>query len=532
MKTDIEIANEAQPRPIQEIAAKLGICGEELYRYGDYCAKVSPKDAPRGKLILVTAINPTPAGEGKTTVSIGLADGLNRIGKRVALALREPSLGPVFGMKGGATGGGMSQILPMADINLHFTGDFHAITAANNLLCAMTDNSIYFGNPLKLSKVIFKRCMDCNDRALRSVVVGIGNGTCREDGFSITAASEIMATLCLASDFDDLKARLGEIAVGYDYDGNIVRAKALNAQNAMAILLKDAVKPNLVQTLEGVPAFVHGGPFANIAHGCNSVIATKTALSYADYVVTEAGFGADLGAEKFFDIKCRKSGLSPCVTVIVATVRALKYAGSGDLSRGVNNLVKHISNMRDVFNQRVVVAVNKFADDGQADIDYIAQVAKSNDAGFALCSAWGMGGEGGEELAELVARLADKPVQPLTLCYDDSDDIKTKTQKIAARVYGAKNVVWLPKAEKSIKKLGATANGLPVCIAKTQYSLSDDPKNISAQDFEITVRDIEYRGGAGFVVALAGEMMLMPGLPKTPNAVNMTIENEKIGGLF
>ncbi|MDE7464332.1 MAG: formate--tetrahydrofolate ligase, partial [Clostridiales bacterium] len=374
MKTDIEIAYEAKPLPIEKVAAKVGI--KNVYRYGDYVAKVAPKNTPKAKLILVTAINPTPAGEGKSTVSIGLADGMNKIGKKTALALREPSLGPVFGMKGGATGGGMAQIIPMDDINLHFTGDLHAITAANNLLCAMVDNSIYFGNPLKIAKVTFNRCMDCNDRALRNIVVALGgNGQAREDGFNITAASEVMATLCLAADFEDLKVRLGRIIIGYDYDGKPVSASDLGANEAMAVLLKDAAKPNLVQTLEGTPAFVHGGPFANIAHGCNSVIATKTAMSYADYVVTEAGFGADLGAEKFFDIKCRTAGLVPSATVIVATVRALKYGGNGDLSVGMGNLVKHVENIKNVFGQNVVVAINKFTDDTKEDIEAVKAAA-------------------------------------------------------------------------------------------------------------------------------------------------------------
>ncbi|MCH5160848.1 MAG: formate--tetrahydrofolate ligase, partial [Clostridiales bacterium] len=410
MKTDIEIAYEAELQPIEKIAAKLGI--KDVYRYGDYVAKVKPVDKPKAKLILVTAINPTPAGEGKSTVSIGLADGLNRIGKKTALALREPSLGPVFGMKGGATGGGMAQIAPMDDINLHFTGDLHAITAANNLLCAMIDNSLYFGNPLKIAKVTFNRCMDCNDRALRSIVVGIG-GNARDDCFNITAASEVMATLCLSSDFDDLKSRLARIVVGYDYDGNTVTAGDLGAANAMAVLLKDAAKPNLVQTLEGTPAFVHGGPFANIAHGCNSVIATKTAASYADYVVTEAGFGADLGAEKFFDIKCRTSGIRPSATVLVATIRALKYGGGGDLSVGMGNLIKHIENLTRVFGQNVVVAINKFTDDTEDDIASVKSAVKKAGATAVLCECWAKGGEGAVELAKAVVE-ASKGAPKLT----------------------------------------------------------------------------------------------------------------------
>lgn len=532
MKTDIEIAYEATPGPIEEIAAKLGI--DNVYRYGDYVAKVNPKYEPKAKIILVTAINPTPAGEGKSTVSIGLADGLNKIGKKTALALREPSLGPVFGMKGGATGGGMAQILPMDDINLHFTGDLHAITSANNLLCAMIDNSIYFGNPLKIAKVTFNRCMDCNDRALRSIIVGMsGNG--REDGFNITAASEVMATLCLSSDFDDLKVRLGRIIVGYNYDGKPVTANDLGAAEAMAVLLKDAAKPNLVQTLEGTPAFVHGGPFANIAHGCNSVIATKTAASYADYVVTEAGFGADLGAEKFFDIKCRVSGIVPSCTVIVATVRALKYGGNGDLALGMGNLTKHIENIKNVFGQNVVVAVNKFTDDTDAEIETVKKACAKYGVPAVLCNCWAQGGAGSTDLAEAVVKAASGKAK-LDFTYKDSDTVIEKTEKIAQKIYGARSVVWTAKAKKSLEKmLPLGVDKLPVCIAKTQYSLSDDPKKLGRpEDFDITVRDVQYRAGAGFVVAVAGEILLMPGLPKKPNAVGMTIDGKtgRISGLF
>lgn len=532
MKTDIEIAYEANPLPIERVAQSLGI--QKVRRYGDLIAKVDPVDKPKAKIILVTAINPTPAGEGKSTVSIGLADGLNRIGKKTALALREPSLGPVFGMKGGATGGGMAQILPMDDINLHFTGDLHAITAANNLLCAMTDNSIYFGNPLKIAKVIFNRCMDCNDRALRSIVVGVG-GNARDDCFNITAASEVMATLCLSSDFDDLKLRLGRIIVAYDYDGKPVTAGDLGAAEAMAVLLKDAAKPNLVQTLEGTPAFVHGGPFANIAHGCNSVIATKTAASYADYVVTEAGFGADLGAEKFYDIKCRTSGIRPSATVLVATVRALKYGGNGDLALGMGNLVKHIENLTTVFGQNVVVAVNRFTDDTADDINAVKTAAKKAGAEAVLCECWAKGGAGAEELAEAVVKAANKKSE-LTFSYDDGDTVVEKTEKVATKVYGANGVVWSAKAKKSLEKmLPLGVDKLPVCIAKTQYSLSDDAKKLGRPtDFVITVRDVQYRAGAGFVVIVAGDIMLMPGLPKKPNAVGMKIDGatDKISGLF
>lgn len=531
MKTDIEIAYEAKPQPIESIAKKLGIT--DVYRYGDYVAKVKPANNPKAKIILVTAINPTPAGEGKSTVSIGLADGMNKIGKLTALALREPSLGPVFGMKGGATGGGMAQILPMDDINLHFTGDLHAITAANNLLCAMIDNSIYFGNPLKIAKVTFNRCMDCNDRALRSVVINAGSGA-RDDGFNITAASEVMATLCLASDFDDLKARLGRIIVAYDYEGKPVTAGDLGANNAMAVLLKDAAKPNLVQTLEGTPAFVHGGPFANIAHGCNSVIATKTAASYADYVVTEAGFGADLGAEKFFDIKCRTSGIRPSATVLVATIRALKYGGGGDLAMGIGNLIKHIENLTTVFGQNVVVAINRFTDDSEDDIAFVKSEAGKAGANAVLCECWAKGGDGAVELANAVVQATSgKP--KLTFSYDAGDTVTEKVQKVATKVYGAADVVWSAKAKKSLEKmLPFGVDKLPVCIAKTQYSLSDDAKKLGRpQGFTITVRDVQYRAGAGFVVIIAGDIMLMPGLPKVPNAVGMDIDNDgKISGLF
>lgn len=532
MKTDIEIAYEAKLQPIDKIAAKLGI--DNIYRYGDYVAKVNPQNNPKAKIILVTAINPTPAGEGKSTVSIGLADGLNKIDKLTALALREPSLGPVFGMKGGATGGGNAQIAPMDDINLHFTGDLHAITAANNLLCAMIDNSLYFGNPLGIAKVTFNRCMDCNDRALRSVVVGLGcNGNGREETFNITAASEVMATLCLAADFEDLKVRLGRIIIGYNYDGKPVTASDLGAAEAMAVLLKDAAKPNLVQTLEGTPAFVHGGPFANIAHGCNSIIATKTAASYADYVVTEAGFGADLGAEKFYDIKCRIAGIVPACTVLVATIRALKYGGNGDLVAGMGNLIKHIENIKNVFGQKVVVAINKFTDDTADDIKKVCDACDDAGAQAVLCECWARGGDGAKDLARAVVKAAEGESK-LNYSYDDDDPIVEKVQEIATKVYGAVNVKWTPKAKKSLEKMaGLGIDKLPVCIAKTQYSLSDDPKKLGRPEgFEITVRDIQYRAGAGFLVAIAGDMLLMPGLPKTPNAVGMTIKDGKIGGLF
>lgn len=527
---DIEIAYNARLQPITEIAKKIGI--DRVHCYGDYCCKVEPKNSPQAKVVLVTAINPTPAGEGKSTVSIGLADGLNRIGEKAVLALREPSLGPVFGMKGGATGGGMAQIAPMDDINLHFTGDLHAITSANNLLCAMIDNSIYFGNPLGISKVTFNRCMDCNDRALRRIVINVGDGA-RDDGFNITAASEIMATLCLAKDFDDLKLRLGRIIVGYSYEGKAVTASDIQAVEAMAVLLKDAVKPNLVQTLEGTPAFIHGGPFANIAHGCNSVIATQTAASYGDYVITEAGFGADLGAEKFFDIKCRTAGIDPSATVLVATIRAIKYGGGGDIKQGIGNLLKHVENLTQVFNQNVVVAINRFTDDTEEEIAFVKNEVKKLNATCVLCECWAKGGKGAEELAKAVVDACQKP-HKLMYSYDVADSIVQKIESVAKRVYGADGVVVTAKAKKAIERLSNEAHGLPVCIAKTQYSLSDDPKKLGRpQNFNITVKDIQYRAGAGFVVAIAGEILLMPGLPKVPNAVNMTIDNEgKIGGLF
>lgn len=547
MKTDIEIAREAKLQPIAEIAAKLGIGEDALEYYGKYKAKVSSSGNRKGKVILVTAINPTPAGEGKTTVSIGLADGMSRINKRVCLALREPSLGPVFGIKGGATGGGRAQIAPMEDINLHFNGDFHAITSANNLLSAMIDNHIFQGNALGIADVTWHRCLDLNDRSLRTVRCGIGYNE-REDHFDITAASEVMAVFCLAKDFADLKKRLGDIVIGTDNEGRNVTARMLKADEAMAILLSEAIKPNLVQTLEGTPAFVHGGPFANIAHGCNSVIATKTAVSYADYVVTEAGFGADLGAEKFFDIKCRTAGIQPSCVVLVATVRGLKYNGGVPkaetgkenltaLGSGASNLMKHIENITGVYGMPCVVAINRFITDTDAEIALLEKMCAERGAGCVLADVWAKGGEGAEELARVVCEKADEGKARLSYAYELTDSIKDKIAGVAMKVYGASGVKYTPEAESTIAKLEACeeCKGLPVCIAKTQYSLSDDQTKLGRPtDFEITVREVYYRAGAGFIVAVTGKILLMPGLGKTPAAEGMTIDTEsgEIKGLF
>ncbi len=555
MLTDIEIAQQANPQPIKEVAASLGIAEEHLEYYGKYKAKLSEsliKETaayPDGKLILVTAINPTPAGEGKTTTSVGLGDALSRIGKKTAVALREPSLGPVFGIKGGAAGGGYAQVIPMEDINLHFTGDMHAITSANNLLCAMLDNHIQQGNSLQIDvrKILIKRCLDMNDRELRNIVAGLGgrvNGVPREDGFIITVASEVMAILCLASDIDDLKMRLGNILVAYTFDGKPVYAKDLKANGAMAALLKDAIKPNLVQTLEGTPAFMHGGPFANIAHGCNSVRATKLALKLADYCVTEAGFGSDLGAEKFFDIKCRKAGLKPSAVVVVATVRALKYNGGvpktelstenlGALQKGIVNLGVHISNMHK-FGVPVVVAVNRFGTDSEAELTYIENYCKELGADFALSEVFAKGGEGGIALAEKVINATEKPsdFHPI---YPDNMPLKDKIRTVAQNIYGADDVSFTAQALKALTEIEKldTAN-LPVCIAKTQYSLSDNPALLGKpQNFNITVRDVRLSNGAGFVVVYTGDIMTMPGLPKVPAAEKIDVDsNGKITGLF
>lgn len=555
MLTDIEIAQSTTLKPIMEIANSIGIKEEELEPYGRYKAKLNEslfdrvKNNPNGKLILVTAINPTPAGEGKTTTTAGLGQAMAKIGKNAIIALREPSLGPVFGIKGGAAGGGYAQVLPMEDINLHFTGDMHAITSANNLLCAMLDNHLQQGNSLKIDqrRILIKRCLDMNDRALRNVVVGLGgkiNGVPREDGFIITVASEVMAILCLASDIHDLKERLGRILVAYNLDGEPVYAKDLNAQGAMAALLKDAVMPNLVQTIEGTPTIMHGGPFANIAHGCNSVRATKLALKLADYCITEAGFGSDLGAEKFLDIKCRYAGLEPSAIVIVATCRALKYNGGvpkanvGDenltaLKEGICNLGVHIENMKS-YGVPVVVAINKFPTDSQAELDYIEQYCNENGADFALSDVFSNGGNGGVELAQKVVEACEKPSN-FHFCYDTDLTIKEKLNEIATKIYHANNVTFTAQAEKALKeieKLGG--NSLPVCVAKTQYSLSDDPTLLGApKDFTITVRDLTLSNGAGFVVALTGSIMTMPGLPKLPAAERIDVDDSGvISGLF
>ena len=558
-KSDIEIAQETEMLPITEIAKAAGIDEDYLEQYGKYKAKVDYRilkdlDKAPGKLILVTAINPTPAGEGKTTTTVGLADGMKRLGKNVMVALREPSLGPVFGIKGGAAGGGYAQVVPMEDINLHFTGDFHAIGAANNLLAAMIDNHIYQGNSLNIDprKITWKRCVDMNDRQLRFVVDGLGgriNGTPREDGYDITVASEIMAVLCLASDIRDLKERLSRIVIGYTYgkpsEQKAVTAGDLKAEGAMAALLKDALKPNLVQTLEHTPAFVHGGPFANIAHGCNSVTATKVAMKLADYTVTEAGFGADLGAEKFLDIKCRMAGLKPDCVVLVATARALKYNGGVPkaetgkenleaLEAGLPNLLKHISNITDVFGLPCVVAINRFPQDTEAELALIHTKCEELGVHVALSEVWGKGGEGAEELAREVIALCGTP-NAFRFSYDTAWTIEDKIRAIVTKVYGGKGVAFTPAAEKQIRQLTDLGFGeMPVCMAKTQYSLTDDPTLLGApDDFTVTVRNVKVSAGAGFLVALTGEIMTMPGLPKVPAAERIDVdENGVISGLF
>ena len=557
MLTDIEIAQSAKLRPITEIAEKIGIDEEYLIPYGKYKAKIdleylnTLKDKKDGKLILVTAINPTPAGEGKTTVTVSLGQAMQHIGKKAVIALREPSLGPVFGIKGGATGGGYSQVLPMEDINLHFTGDMHAITSANNLLCAMLDNHLQQGNELGIDprRILIKRCVDMNDRALRNIVIGLGgqiNGVPREDGFIITVASEIMAILCLSSDLCDLKNRLANMLVAYTYSGEPVFARQLKAEGAMALLLKDAINPNLVQTLEGSPVLMHGGPFANIAHGCNSVVATKLALKLGDYAITEAGFGADLGAEKFFDIKCRIAGLKPSCAVIVATVRALKYNGGvpkADLSaenidalkKGILNLKTHIENVRK-FGVTPIVAINRFGTDTQAELSTLISYCEELGVKAVISEGFTKGGEGAAELAKAVCEIADSAdTENFKPIYELDASIKDKLSRIAAEIYRADGVDYSPAANKAIEnieKLGL--GGLPVCVAKTQYSLSDDPKKLGKPEgFRIQVKDVRLSAGAGFVVVLLGDIMTMPGLPKTPAAVNMDItEDGKITGLF
>ena len=554
MKTDIEIAQEAKLEHISKIAARAGLQEDDIEYYGKYKAKIDlsvmKREKEDGKLVLVTAITPTPAGEGKTTTTIGLADGMKRLNKSVVVALREPSLGPVFGIKGGAAGGGYAQVVPMEDINLHFTGDFHAIGAANNLLCAMLDNHIFQGNALNIDpeKIVLRRCVDMNDRQLRNIEDGLGggkNGVPRKDGFDITVASEVMAILCLASSLNDLKARLSRIVVGYTFEGAPVTAGDLKAAGAMTALLKDALKPNLVQTLEGTPALVHGGPFANIAHGCNSVIATKTALKLADYVITEAGFGADLGAEKFLDIKCRAAGLKPSAVVIVATVRALKMHGGllkeelkeenlQALEQGLPNLLRHVSNIKNVYGLPAVVAVNRFPTDTDAEIALVIRKCRELGVNTVLSDVWAKGGEGGEELAREVVRLCEEE-NTFRFCYDEKAPVKEKIERIVTRIYGGKDVAYTPEAEEEIARLSALGFGqLPVCMAKTQYSFSDDAKKLGAPEgFTVTVRTVKVSAGAGFLVALTGNILTMPGLPKVPAAENIDVtEDGKIVGLF
>ncbi len=555
-KTDIEIAQECKMRPITEIAKFAHLDEDMIEQYGKYKAKVDLsilKDDSRknGKLVLVTAITPTPAGEGKTTTTIGLADGLKRIGKNVTVALREPSLGPVFGVKGGAAGGGYAQVVPMEDINLHFTGDFHAIGAANNLLAAMLDNHIQQGNALGIDvrKITWKRCVDMNDRQLRFITDGLGgkaNGVPREDGFDITVASEIMAVLCLSNSISDLKERLSRIIVGYTYDDKPVTCGELKAAGAMTALLKDAIRPNLVQTLEGTPAFVHGGPFANIAHGCNSVMATKIALKMGDYAITEAGFGADLGAEKFLDIKCRMAGLTPDAVVVVATVRALKMHGGkakndlgtediAALEKGIPNLLRHVSNMKNVYKLPCVVAVNRFPTDTDNEIDFIIKKCRELGVNTVLSTVWADGGKGGEELAKEVVRLCEEEKGDFTFSYELDSTIEEKIESVVKKVYGGDGIIVTPAAKKQIESLTALGfDKCPVCIAKTQYSFSDDPTKLGAPEgFKVTVRNVKISAGAGFIVVLTGDILTMPGLPKVPAAERIDVdENGKISGLF
>lgn len=556
MKTDIEIAQEAVMLPITEVAKQLGISPDDLELYGKYKAKLSNeyldsiKENPKGKLILVTAINPTPAGEGKTTTSVGLGEAFGKLGKKAVIALREPSLGPCFGIKGGAAGGGYAQVVPMEDLNLHFTGDFHAITSANNLLAALLDNHIQQGNALRIDtrQIVWKRCLDMNDRVLRNIVVGLGSkgdGFTREDHFVITVASEIMAILCLANDMNDLKAKLARIIVAYDLDGNPVTAADLNAVGSMAALLKDAILPNMIQTLEHTPAFVHGGPFANIAHGCNSVRATNAALSIADYCITEAGFGADLGAEKFFDIKCRLAGLKPDAVVLVATIRALKYNGGvaktdlgaenlDALKKGIVNLEKHIENLQK-YGVPVVVTLNSFVTDTEAEVSFVRSFCEERNCEFALSTVWEHGGDGGIELAGKVLETLDKKESHFKPLYEDDLPLTEKIETVAKEIYGAKGVVFSSTAAKQLQKLTDLGFGkLPVCMAKTQYSLSDDPAKLGRpEDFEITVREVYVSAGAGFVVVLTGAVMTMPGLPKKPAAFNIDVNDDGvITGLF
>jgi formate--tetrahydrofolate ligase len=552
--SDIEIAQNAKLEKIDSIAKKIGIDDEYLEQYGKYKAKIDLsimeklESQKNGKLILVTSINPTPLGEGKTTVSIGLTDGLNKIGKKALAALREPSLGPVFGIKGGATGGGYSQVAPMEEINLHFTGDIHAMTSANNLLSAMIDNHIYFGNQLNFEKVTWKRCMDLNDRQLRVVNTGLSGEKSivpREDGFDITVASEIMAVLCLSENIHDLKEKISNIIIGYNTDKQPIMVKDLNAQGALTVLLKDAIKPNLVQTIENNPVLIHGGPFANIAHGCNSIIATKLALKLGDYVVTEAGFGADLGAEKFLDIKCRKANLKPDAVVCVATIKALKYHGGmpkeeiqneniDALVRGSKNILKHIENLKEKYGLNVVVAINKYTSDTDKEIQTLTDILKEHNVELSLCENWEKGGAGITDLAEKVVNLCERPYN-FNFIYDVNDTIENKIEKVCTNIYGANGVEYSDKAKQNIELINKFGYGnLPVCIAKTQYSLSDDPKNLEClEPFNIHVEDVILRTGAGFVVVLTGKIMTMPGLPRVPAAENIDIdETGKIVGIF
>ena len=551
---DIEIARNAKLEPVTKIAMKLGIDEENLEQYGKYKAKISPnaykklQEKQNGKLILVTAINPTPLGEGKTTISIGLADGLSKIGKKSILALREPSLGPVFGIKGGATGGGYSQIAPMEDINLHFTGDIHAITSANNLLSAMIDNHIYYGNELGFEKVVWKRCVDLNDRQLRKIHTGLSgekNIVPREDGFDISVASEIMAILCLANDIEDLKRRIGNIVVGYNKEGEPITAKNLKADGALTVLLKDAINPNLVQTLEGTPAIVHGGPFANIAHGCNSIIGTKLALKLSDYVVTEAGFGADLGAEKFLDIKCRKAEIRPDAVVCVATIKAIKYHGGMPkeeiknesieyLKKGIHNLYKHIDNLKNVYGLNVIVAINKYTHDTTKEIEFLTEKLKEKNIELSLVESWEKGGEGAIDLAEKVIKLTQKDFE-FNYAYKLNLTIKEKIETIAKKIYGADGVEYVEGIEEKIAEIERMGYGnLPICIAKTQYSLSDDQKNLECNEpFNIHIQDVILKAGAEFIVIITGKIMTMPGLPKVPAAESIDVDNNgNIVGIF
>ena len=552
--TDIEIARNTKLDNIVDVAKKVDVEEEDLELYGKYKAKFSSelyekvKDRKNGKLILVTAISPTPLGEGKTTMSIAIADGLRKINKKSILALREPSLGPVFGIKGGATGGGKVQVAPMEDINLHFTGDIHAITAANNLLASLIDNHIYFGNELKFKEVVWKRCVDLNDRQLRVVDTGLSGESKivpRRDKFDITVASEIMAVLCLSENIKDLKEKLGNILIGYNEEDKPIFAKDLNAQGAMAVLLKDAIKPNLVQTLEHTPAIIHGGPFANIAHGCNSIVATKLALKLADYTITEAGFGADLGAEKFLDIKCRKAGIRPDAVVIVATIKALKYHGGIEkdkiqeenvegLEKGLDNLYRHIANIKDKFGLNVIVAINRFNSDTEAEIECLRKHLEEKGVELSLVEGWAKGGEGAIDIAQKLVNLTEKE-ENFQYMYELNEGIKEKIEKVATKIYGAKGVIFEEEAQKEIERIEKLGYAnLPVCIAKTQYSFSDDPKNLECKDeYNITIRDLELKTGAGFIVALAGKIMTMPGLPRVPAAESIDIdENGEVVGIF